>query len=296
LLLCAVYGCSNSTDPPAQTSGGEKLTGTVQAFSSASPALIAPAGIQITIQGTAFGATADTGGHFEIDNIPAGIYNIIFSKPGFDSMIYPVHHLIGVGTDIINDAYLMQESNDSVALSGISSVFTVSVSKHVQVFDTTITNDNGKLDTSWFGHDSTIITYDTVEDANAIILRGTLTGNLSPGNLFVYSSLDSSLWPASPSPQSPGMTEDAWLATKLADPAYLPGFESPKIINGVFVDTFSRDIGNLIPYSIPGGTPIYIYVIGHSNTNGLPSTNGEYQHFSTTPFGPRAVRFKFVVP
>lgn len=295
LLACALAGCTNSADPPA-TPSGEKLTGTVQAFASSAPTPISPSGIEVSIQGTAYQATADTGGHFELDNVPAGVYNIIFSKPGFDSMVYPVHHLIGVGTDIIDDAYLVQESNVSVSISGESAVFTVSITKQVFVWDTTIINDNGKLDTIANGHDSTIITYDTVEDANALILKGSISGNLAPGNIFVYSSLDSALWPTSQSPQSPGITEDAWLATKLTDTAYLPGFESPKIINGVFVDTLARDVGNLKSYSLPGGTPVYIFVVGHSNIAGLPSTSGQYQHFSTTPFGPQAIRFKYIVP
>lgn len=289
-------GCSSPNGPPATATGGEKLMGTVEAFSSASPTLLPPAGTVVSIQGTALQTVVDTAGHFEIDNIPAGVYNIIISKPGFDSMVYPVHHLNGVGTDIINDAYVVQESTDSIALAGTSSVFTVSVTKHVLVYDTTITNNNGKFDTTWNAVDSTVITYDTVEDANALILTGKLIGTLAPGSIFVYSSLDSTLFPTLPSPQSPATSEDAWLATKLTDTAYHPAFQSPKITNGVFVDTLARDVANLIPYSLPGGTPVYIYVVGHSNMAGLPTTGGEYQHFSTTPFGPQAVRFKYVVP
>jgi hypothetical protein len=109
--------------------------------------------------------------------------------------------------------------------------------------------------------------------------------------------LDSELFPAAQSPQSPTSTEDAWLATKLTDTAYHFAFQSPRIYaNGVFTDTLARDVENLIPYSLPGGTAVYIYAVGHSSTTGLPSTDGQYQHFSTTPFGPKAVRFKFVVP
>ncbi len=291
-----IASCTNSVDPPAPTTTGEKLTGTVAAFGATSPTALSPVGIQVTIQGTTYQATADTGGHFEIDNIPAGVYNIIFSKPGFDSMVYPVHHLIGVGIDIINDAYLIQESNDSLALVGISSVFTVSVSKIIHVIDTIFKDSAGVIDTIVLAKDSLSITYDTVTNANALIVSGTLLGSLAPGNIYVYSSLDSTLFPSSVSPQSPVSTEDAWLALHLTDPAYHFAFQSPRIANGVFTDTLSRDAANLSPYSLPGGQVVYIYAVGHSNLTGLPQTGGEYQHFSTTPFGPKAVRFKFVVP
>ena len=295
--------CSSPSDPPATTSTGEKLTGTVVAFGSASPTSLSPSGIQISIQGTQYNAVADTGGHFEIDNIPAGVYNIIFWKPGYDSMIYPVHHIIGAGTDIINDAYLVQESTDSITMTGASYVFTVSVAKHVLVFDTTFII-TPSIDTPevydtvkyWSGHDSTVITYDTVDDANGLIVSGKLTGNLAPGNIFVYTSLDSTLFPTSPSPQSFGMTEDSWLATKLNDTAYHLAFQSPQLNGGAFKDTLARDVATLMPYSLPAGQAVYVYAVGHSNMTGLPPTGGEYQHFSTTPFGPAAVRFKYIVP
>jgi hypothetical protein len=80
IFMSFMASCSNSTDPPATTNTGEKLTGTVQAFGANSPVTISPVGIQVTIQGTSFTGMTDTGGHFEIDNIPAGVYNIIFSK------------------------------------------------------------------------------------------------------------------------------------------------------------------------------------------------------------------------
>ncbi len=300
LFAMLFASCSSPSDPPAVTSNGEKLTGTVAAYASGAPTSLSPNGIQISIQGTAYQATADTGGHFEIDNIPAGVYNIIFWKPGYDSMIYPVHHIIGAGTDIINDAYIVQESTDSITMTGVSYVFTVSVTKQVLVYDTTITiTDNGGVyDTTktWSGHDSTIITYDTVQNSNALIVSGKLTGGLAPGNIFVYTSLDSTLFPTMPSPQDAGMTEDAWLATQLADTSYHFAFQSPRIVGGAFKDTLARDVATLMPYSLPAGQAVYVYAVGHSNVAGLPAQGGEYQHFSTTPFGPAAVRFKYVVP
>jgi hypothetical protein len=101
------------------------LSGTVKAYAVTSPKDVNPFGIHIELQATKFQTTADSLGNFRIDNIPAGVYNIICWKPGFDSMIYPVHHLIGVGNDIINDAYLVAESSDSIILKLISPVYSV---------------------------------------------------------------------------------------------------------------------------------------------------------------------------
>ncbi len=300
-LLFAIFAmvfssCSSPSDPPAATSNGEKLEGTVAAYASGAPTGLSPTGIQISIQGTPYQATADTGGHFEIDNIPAGVYNIIFWKPGFDSMIYPVHHIIGVGTDIINDAYLVQESTDTITMTGVSYVFNVSQTKIITVIDSTIKDSLGKLDTTVTTHDSEVVIYDTAGSSNGMILSGKVTGTLAPGNIYVYTSLDSGLFPASPSAQSPDSTEDAWLATELTNDAYHSGFQSPKMIGGNFKDTLTMDVATLMPYSLPAGQAVYVYAVGHSNMTGLPVIGGQYQHFLTTPFGPNAVRIKYVVP
>ncbi len=296
ILLSAFASCSSPSDPPATTSSGEKLEGTVAAYASGTPISLSPTGIQISIQGTAYQATADTSGHFEIDNIPAGVYNIIFWKPGFDSMIYPVHHIIGAGTDIINDAYLVQESSDSITMTGVSYVFNVSQTKIITVIDTTITDSLGKFDTIVSKRDSEVVIYDTAGNSNGMILSGKVTGLLPPGNIYVYTSLDSELFPTMSSPQNQSMTEDAWLATQLNTASYHSGFQSPKMIAGAFKDTLTMDVATLMPYSLSAGQVVYVYVVGHSNVTGLPAQGGEYQHFSTTPFGPAAVRFTYVVP
>jgi Polysaccharide lyase family 4, domain II len=298
VLFAMVFAsCSSPSDPPATTSTGEELTGTVAAYASASATSLSPSGIHISIQSTAYQAVADTAGHFEIDNIPAGVYNIIFWKPGYDSMIYPVHHILGVGTDVINDAYLVQESSDTITMTGVSYVFNVSETKIITVTDTTIKDSLGKFDTiASPPHDSEVVIYDTAGNSNGMILSGKVTGSFAPGNIYVYTSLDSNLFPTMPSPQLPANTEDAWLATQLNSTAYHAAFQSPQMIGGNFKDTLTADVATLLPYSLPAGQAVYVYVVGHSNMSGVPAEGGEYQHFNTTPYGPVAVRFKYVVP
>lgn len=296
LLVAVMLSCTNSIDPPATTTGGGTLRGKVSAYVSSSSALMSAEGIQITLQGTSYRSKTDTAGAFEINNIPAGVYNIIFSKPGFDSMVYPAHHLLGVGTDIINDAYVIEESSDSVSVSGVSSVFTVSISKKVHFIDTIFKDSAGVIDTIVLRHDSLVISYDTVENANAIIVSGHLSGNVAPASLYVYSSLDSTMFPYGMCPSNPHYTIDEWLTLHLMDSGLHRAFQSPRISGGGFRDTLSSDIVTLLPYSLPAGATVYIYAVGHSNTEGLPVTNGEYPHYSTTPYGPVARRFRYVVP
>jgi hypothetical protein len=301
LIMGALMGCSNSVAPVATATVGSTLSGTVAAFDATAPTPVNPLGIKVSLQGTKYETFADSLGHFSIDGIQAGVYNIIFSKPGFDSMIYPTHHLVGVGNDIINDAYLVEESTDSIQLGTISSVFSVSVRKIITVIDTIIKDSAGMRDTIVLQHDSLSITYDTVSNANALIVSGRVVGKNAagghwPGSIYVYSSLDSSLPPTSPAFGNPATTEDDWLRLHLTDSFYHKAFQSPAIKGGTFTDTLSRDIEKSSAYSLQAGQTVYIYAVGHSNTNGLPIVRGQYEHFSTTAFGPRAVRFKYVVP
>ncbi len=288
--------CKSPSDP-TYNSGSGILQGTVKAFAISSPIPVSPSGIHVELQATQYSSTCDSLGNFHIANIPAGVYNIIFWKPGFDSMIYPVHHLLGAGTDIINDAYLIAESTDSIIFKTVSPVFTVSVIKVLHIIDTTISIlPGGTRDTVVRQFDTTIITYDTVSTPNKLITACELSGNSAPGNIYVYSSLDSFFYPNTICTESENLTVDEWLTEHKNDTSFHPAFQSPQIKNGVFLDTLTADIKGRKPFSFESGQVIYIYVCGHSSTNGLPSLDGEYKHFLTTPFGPQTVRNRFVVP
>ncbi len=114
-------GCKNSSNPTTTSgTGSSTLAGNVVSYSADGLRILDSSGVSVIVEGTSFSATTDHNGNFSIDGIPAGVYNIIFTRPGFDSMIYPVHHLIGEGTDIFNDPYIIQNSNDSIVFDRVS--------------------------------------------------------------------------------------------------------------------------------------------------------------------------------
>jgi len=131
LLLSPVLlasGCKNSSNPTTTSGAGSStLAGNVVSYSADGLRILDSSGVSVTVEGTSFTTTTDHNGNFSIDGIPAGVYNIIFTKPGFDSMIYPVHHLIGEGTDIFNDPYIIQNANDSIVFDQVSVVVTDSI-------------------------------------------------------------------------------------------------------------------------------------------------------------------------
>jgi hypothetical protein len=59
-------------------------------------------------------------GSFSFATVPAGIYMVVFSKPGFDTVFYPDHHMFGMGSDIIDDAFLIKNQDDSVVIDQIN--------------------------------------------------------------------------------------------------------------------------------------------------------------------------------
>jgi hypothetical protein len=298
LLLIFIFlsGCKTATDPVV-TAGSGSLAGTVKAFGITLAQPVSPFGIHISLQATSLQATSDSLGNYHLDNIPAGVYNIIFWKPGFDSMIYPVHHLIGAGTDIINDAYLIQESTDSITIKNIIPVFTVSITKFIHIIDTLIKIEpGGGKDTIVRSFDTTLIIYDTVQTPSTLVINGNLIGSSAPNDLYVYSSLDSSLFPSSMSREANNLTMDEWLGMHKSDTTFHAAFQCPRIVNNIFADTLSSDIEGRKPFSFDAGQVIYVYAVGHSNVNGLPILGGQYEHFLTTPYGPQCVRYRFVVP
>jgi hypothetical protein len=295
-IFTLFLGCKAATDP-VSSAGTGSLTGTVKAFAFAAPQPVNPGGIHVELQATTFSAISDSLGNFHMDNIPAGVYNIIFWRPGFDSMIYPVHHLLGAGTDIINDAYLIQESTDSIIFKNIIPVFTVSVSKIIHIIDTLIKIDpGGGKDTIVRSFDTTIVTYDTVKKPTTLVINCGVTGSILPKDVYVYSSLDSALYPSSFAPEAESLSIDQWLDVHKTDTTFHSAFQIPRIVSGKFSDTLWSDIKGRKPFSFESGQTIYVYAVGHSNMDGLPTLEGQYAHFLTIPYGPQVTRYLYIVP
>jgi hypothetical protein len=124
LLLASVFSATGCKSPALTTASDDPsiLSGSVAAFSPDGIHSLDSSGITVSIEGTTLKTQSDQSGNFTISGVPAGVYNILFYKAGFDTMIYPEHHLLGDGTDIISDAYIIKGKTDSLVIDSIVQV------------------------------------------------------------------------------------------------------------------------------------------------------------------------------
>lgn len=144
LLLAAalVGGCKNSTTVEDNDLG--TLRGKV-AFSDAICDPIANAsGATIKIEGTGFSAVTDSSGQWEIDNVPAGIYNIIISKPGFDTNLIAEFEFNGAGTQFLENDALYASLMDSIVVSSVHLTNRDSIAERYK--NDTVLDSRGVLD------------------------------------------------------------------------------------------------------------------------------------------------------
>jgi hypothetical protein len=88
LLVCALTGCS-SDSPTTSAAATGALEGWILPFNP--EWTDAPrAGSMVAVEGTNFSATTDSLGHWRIGNLPAGTYDLSFSRSG-----YAPHRVIG---------------------------------------------------------------------------------------------------------------------------------------------------------------------------------------------------------
>jgi hypothetical protein len=111
-LLCA---CKGTTTIVENNVGS--FHGNVALVSAIGDTLSNYAGTTIQIQGTAFQATSIANGDWQIDNVPAGIYNILMTKPGFDTLIIPQYQFSGAGTSFLVGNAIQALPMDSLVFS-----------------------------------------------------------------------------------------------------------------------------------------------------------------------------------
>ncbi len=112
LALALVSGCKN----PTVVANGDlgSFRGKVTEYGTDAvngvDALPLPqqGGVTITIEGTPFTTTSNASSEWGIDNVPAGIYNLIFSKPGFDTSIHAQYQFSGAGTSFLENERINQ--------------------------------------------------------------------------------------------------------------------------------------------------------------------------------------------
>ncbi|HET6401189.1 MAG TPA: hypothetical protein VFH95_07290 [Candidatus Kapabacteria bacterium] len=113
LAIALVGGC---TSPNVVQSGADlgSFRGKVTLLGVDGNPLLQQSDAAVQIEGTTFSTITDSTGTWGIDNVPAGIYDIIISKNGFDTTLYPSYHFSGAGTAFIEDPTLEILPRDSV--------------------------------------------------------------------------------------------------------------------------------------------------------------------------------------
>ena len=83
LIIVSIMIVSCKKEYPTQVQMGN-LVGFVTLYDENDNLILNKSGVNITVNGSStYKDTTDNNGRFEIDNIPSGIYNIIYSKQGF---------------------------------------------------------------------------------------------------------------------------------------------------------------------------------------------------------------------
>ncbi len=117
LLALALLGACKTTTTVVGNSDTGTLQGSVALITALGDTLPNYAGATIQIQGTQFHATSNATGGWEIDNVPAGIYNVVLTKPGFDTLIIPQYEFSGVGTSFLMNTGIQALLTDSLVFT-----------------------------------------------------------------------------------------------------------------------------------------------------------------------------------
>lgn len=111
-VLLFLAACKNDTIVQNTDSGS--FRGNVALVSAMGDTLSNYSGVTIRIEGTPFQATSNTVGDWEIDNVPAGIYNLLLSKPGFDTLLLPQYQFSGAGVSFVVSTAIQALPMDSL--------------------------------------------------------------------------------------------------------------------------------------------------------------------------------------
>ena len=116
IILAAQFwtGCESTT--MLESSAGV-ISGNVALVSAIGDTLSSYAGVTVILQGAGLQTTSNAKGEWEIDDVPAGFYTILLTKPGFDSLILPKFEFKGVGTSYFVSNGIQQYPMDSLVFT-----------------------------------------------------------------------------------------------------------------------------------------------------------------------------------
>jgi hypothetical protein len=115
LALMLFGACKNGTTVVETDTG--TFRGNITLFDANGDTLPNYAGATVQIQGTTFQATSSANGDWQINNVPTGIYNILLTKPGFDTLTIPQYQFSGAGTAFIMSTAIQALPMDSLVFS-----------------------------------------------------------------------------------------------------------------------------------------------------------------------------------
>ncbi len=130
LVLALFSACKDSTTIVENEVG--ILRGSVIIYDVNGDSVSDRSGATISLQGTGFQATSQTNGDFQLNNVPAGIYNVIVTKPGYDTALTANYQFSGAGTQFLQSNIIQAIPSDSIPIVSVN----ISVKDSVQGQDT----------------------------------------------------------------------------------------------------------------------------------------------------------------
>lgn len=132
-VAVVVSSCSNNQQPTATAVGTANIHGRVELTDTS---YVRPfSGVTVLVEGTNISTTSDDSGNFTLQNVPTGVYNIHYSKPGYGDNRLMSQTVTGGG---FADSYL---SNLAVLQKVSNFVMTL---RSLRFVDTTIGGQQGK--------------------------------------------------------------------------------------------------------------------------------------------------------
>lgn len=115
LALSLCFGCKDNT-VTVQVHDLGTYRGKVSQFGVDGNRAPDQSGATIVVEGTTFKATTDATGNFQIDNVPAGIYNLLITKPGYDTDLVSQNQFSGSGTQFLQNEFIQAIPYDSILI------------------------------------------------------------------------------------------------------------------------------------------------------------------------------------
>ncbi|HZV13072.1 MAG TPA: carboxypeptidase regulatory-like domain-containing protein [Candidatus Kapabacteria bacterium] len=115
-LTALIISCKGNDG--AQGPAGPALTGSISGYTylvDQNDSLLSNrSGVTVSLNGTNISATSDSTGKWTLNNVSTGVYEVTFSKSGYDSFVIPSQQFVGGGALYLGDVYMAQKQTFGV--------------------------------------------------------------------------------------------------------------------------------------------------------------------------------------